>query len=477
MSTKKLLSNTIIYIALGFLAPAINFILLPIYTKYLDADDYALIAQSTVVQTIFANIIGLGVNAAFARYYFDYYEDSEALNKLYSTSIISYFLTGLVTMLILSLIGPFLFDITFKNNVFTFWSYGMFSIIIAWISNIQTLTLNFYRNKEDAVKYAFFAIFFFISVAFSIYVGVVLLDLKAYGSIVGRLIGVCVPIFIYLVYYFSKNKIEYSNLLNKKMILFGLPMVPYLFLNAILSQADKFAVERYFDLKILGLYSFGFLIASVNDIFINSLGAAINPQLLKTMKNEDPKENSKLSKLFKGYLAAGIIVNVLITVCGTICIHLFINEKYVSVAYFFPLLSLAYLFRVIYTAYTVPIIYKKQTNILPFINVITFVLTVVFLLGFISIWGLIGVCIARILIQFAQTITTWIILKRKGFYHPEYLNFHFEYGLILFIILYISVWYFIVSKDPSTIEYLGLLPLLILAFGILGLKIKSIFRV
>lgn len=475
MSTKKLLSNSIIYIALGFLAPAINFILLPIYTKFLDAEDYALIAQSTVVQSIFANIIGLGVNAAFARYYFDYYKDPEALNKLYSTSIISYFLTGIVTLLILSLIGPFLFDISFKNDVFTFWGYGIFSILIAWISNIQILTLNFYRNKEDAVRYAFFAILFFLSVAFSIYVGVVLLDLKAYGSIVGRFIGVSVPILIYLVYYFSKHPIEYSNILNKKMILFGLPMVPYLFLNAILSQADKFAVERFFDLKILGLYSFGFLIASVNEIFINSLGSAVNPQLLKTMKNEDPNENSKISKLFKAYLAAGIIVNVLITVCGTIGIHLFINEKYVSVAYFFPLLSVAYLFRVIYTAYTVPIIYKKQTNILPFINVVTFVLTVLFLVGFISFWGIIGVCIARIMIQFAQTITTWIILKRKGFYHPEYLNFNYEYGIISFIILYTIVWYSIVPTSPSTIEFMYLLPMLLIVLTVLGLRMKKIF--
>lgn len=475
MSTKKLLSNSIIYIALGFLTPAINFILLPVYTKYLDAEDYALIAQSAVVQAIFANIIGLGVNSAFTRYFYDYYKDPQALNRLYSTAIVSYLLTGTIFLGIFSLIGTWVFDVSFKNDVFNYWEYGVYSIIIAWIANIQTLTLGYYRNKEKAINYAVWSVVFFLSVALSIYIGVVLLDYKAKGSIIGRFIGSAVPILAYVAYYFYKNRIEYSNLLNKKMILFGLPMIPYLFLNAILAQADKFAVERFFDLKILGLYSFGFLISSVNDIFINSLSSAVNPQIYKNLKNEDPKDDPAIRKLFKGYVSVGILVNIGITIAGTLGIVLFIDEKYSSVAYFFPLLSVAYLFRLFYTAYIIPIVYKKQTRVLPFINVITFVFTVLFLLGAIPLAGLIGVCIARILIQFVQMFTTIVILKRRKMFNSRHLDFKFEYLMTTVVFAYIIIWYALISPQPSITEYMTLIPLLIGGTIVIGLHVKNLF--
>lgn len=87
MSSQKIFSNSIIYIFLGFLTPAINFILLPIYTSYLETEDYALITQSSIIQSVFTTIIGLGLNAAYTRFYYDSYNDLNKKEELYSTAI------------------------------------------------------------------------------------------------------------------------------------------------------------------------------------------------------------------------------------------------------------------------------------------------------------------------------------------------------------------------------------------------------
>ncbi len=474
-SSKKILINSIIYIVLGFLSPAINFILIPIYSNHLSSSDYALIAQSALIQSVFGNILGIGVNGAFNRYFYESYKDPTQLQKLYSTSIISIVASSLSIMLLFSLIGSWFFKIIFKNDVFTYWEYGLFSITIAFLSIIQTLTLSYFRNSENAKKFAFWSIAYFLFAALCIYIGVVILDLKAKGSIYGRLIGLAVPVVLYICIYYHKNKIYFIKSINNKLIIFGLPLVPYLFLNSFLGQADKYAVERFFNLELLGLYSFGFLISSVNEIFINALASALNPQIFKYLQEGNTAYDKNVLALYRVYILLGILFNIGITVLGTFGILLFINDSFKEVAYFFPLLSVAYLFRIFYNVYTVNIIYHKKSNFLPVINIITLIFTVLFLIGLINFAGLIGVCIARIIIQAIQMLTTVVMLKNKKLYQENHYSFFYEYATTAIILIYVTLWYILIPAKPTLTHYSYLGILLALVISLLGVRIYRLY--
>lgn len=459
--TKKLLFNSSIYILLGFLTPAVNFILLPIYTNHLIAEDYALITQSALIQSVFMSILGFGVNVAFTRYYFNNYKDSKKTEELYSTTIISIFLSSTIIIILVTLIGDWLMKISFANKVFTFWDYGIYSILIALMFNMQTLTLSFYRNKEKAIHYAIIAIVSFLCVSLCIYIGVVVLDLKAKGSIVGRFIGITIPVLAYYIWYYFKNPFTYSSELNKKMLLYGLPLVPYLLLNVILSQADKFAVERYFDLKTLGLYGFGFLIASVNDIFINSINAAISPQIYKNMKIDTESSNNKIKQLVKLYVSLGIIINIGITIFGSLGIYYLINKNYQSVALFFPLISLSYIPRIFFTAYQLPIFYYEKTKVLPFINFLTLI---IYIIGFITLaptLGIYGVCVAAIIIKLSQMFSLYVYIRRIKLdkINGSIFQLKEEYLVSLVIFAYVILWYAFTQNISEQSKFLYLLPL------------------
>lgn len=459
---KKLLTNSVVYVLLGFLAPAINFILLPIYTKHLEVEDYAIITQSALIQSFLATILGLGINAAFSRFYFDYYKNEEEIHTLYSTTITSFIGTGLIAVLILSLSGQFLLNIIFKNDVFTFWKYGIYTIIIAWFFNFQQIILLYYRNREDALRYAFLSIFFFLSVAGSIYIGVVPMDLKAEGSITGRSIGATIPVLLYLVWYYRNKKIKFSSLLNKQMLVYGLPMIPYLFLNSLMAQIDKFAVERFFDLRLLGLYGFGFLISSVNDIFINAVNSAISPQIFKTLKEENPNQDKKVNALIQIYVGIALWVNVGIVVVGTPGIIYFTNVKYAEVADIFPLLCLAFIPRIFYTSYFFPIFYHGKTKVLPIINLITFIIGGLVLLGLAPLWGLYGVCIGRIVLQLAQMIAAKVYVDKQSLMSKAQMKMPVPYYLTLFTTLYIAIWYYFLFQGTIPYIHFYLFPLFII---------------
>jgi len=465
------LSNSLIYILLGFLTPAVNFILLPLYTHYLETQDYALITQSTLIQNIFANILGFGVNTAFVRYFYDCYKDPEKLEKLYSTTILSYLLSGSAVIGIFSIIGEWVLGISFSNNIFTYWGYGIFSISTALIYNLQAVSLSYYRNQEKAIHYAMLAVMFFLCVASCIYIGVVVLDFKAKGSIIGRFIGSLIPVVLYLIWYYSKHKIQYSSILNRKLLVYGLPLVPYLLLNVLLTQADKFAIERFFDMSVLGLYGFGFLIASVNEIFINSINSAISPQIYKNMGADTPNSNNTVRKLMSAYVSVGLAVNIGITVAGALGIHYLINEKYKAVAAFFPLLSLSYIPRIYYTAYLMPIFYSKQTKVLPAINLFALFVSFISLVGLAPTIGLYGVCIACILIQFTQMLSAFIFIRFRGIVNSSNSPFLLttEYIVSGLIFVYITAWYWLTDAADSY-RYLWLAPIFIVVFSFLSMR-------
>lgn len=476
MSSKKTLLNSLIYIILGFLAPAVNFILLPIYTHYLEAQDYALITQSALIQSVFVNILGFGINAAFARYFFDFYKEPEKLDELYSTTIISYLISGSVIIAVFSVIGEWILDISFSNKVFTYWGYGFFSVSTALMANLQLISLSYYRNQEKALNYAVLAIMFFLSVASCIYIGVVVMELKAKGSIVGRFVGTLIPIMLYVIWFYRKRSIKYSVLLNKQMLIYGLPLVPYLLLNVVLDQADKYAVERFFDMTILGLYGFGFLIASVNDIFINSINAALSPQVYKNLGSDEIADLTKVRKLINIYVSAGVAINIGITVAGALGIHYLLNDNYKPVAAFFPLLSLAYIPRVFFTAYQMPVFYNKQTRVMPFINMLTLV---VYVIGFIiaaPVLGIYGVCIATILIKLTQMVSLYLFIRRKKMDVRRVSIFELrnEYIISLLLFVYMGTWYIVSPQLGEEYRFLWLVPLLFTALPYLGIRILQV---
>ena len=67
----------------------ISFIMLPIYTRYLSPADYGVLELIYLTTNIIAMVIGLRIEAAVSRFYFDY-EDLEERNKVISTGTVGY---------------------------------------------------------------------------------------------------------------------------------------------------------------------------------------------------------------------------------------------------------------------------------------------------------------------------------------------------------------------------------------------------
>ncbi|HAS35206.1 MAG TPA: hypothetical protein DCS15_01865 [Flavobacteriales bacterium] len=98
---KGLLKSTTIYIVLGCLPMGINFLLLPVFSEKLSEAEYGILTLASLFVGIATILVGLGLEGAFSRYYYQYYKQPKLVDSLLSTLILAIGLIATVLGVIL----------------------------------------------------------------------------------------------------------------------------------------------------------------------------------------------------------------------------------------------------------------------------------------------------------------------------------------------------------------------------------------
>lgn len=435
----KWLKDSAVYVALGFLAPAINFFLAPLYTNYLTPEEYSLIFLSNLFGSFLINILSLGLSGAFTRYFFYYYKNDKLLATLFSTLIVTVLVVGGISFLLFYFVGESLFRLAFSNEVFTYHQYGKFVVVTSIFSIIQAIVLIYFRNFERLVSYSIYAIFFFLSAALAIYIGVVVFEAGAEGSVIGRMFGVTIPSLIFIVFFYLKYPIRFNVRLFKQLFRYGINIVPYLLLTLLFNNIDKLIIERKLTLADLGIYSFAFLAAGVMEILINAFQNTFTPKVYKLLGTSSPEK--ELTQLYRFFLWSMFTIIILsIAVSEFAVIHI-IDAKYHSIIAFLPLLLVSYIARLYFVIYSTPIFYFKKTKLLPVISSISLALGLVTTLLLVEYYGIIGVCVGVLCTRMYQFTICFIFLNKFNIKH-DFLRipiFHLYAAITILYILLITI--------------------------------------
>jgi O-antigen/teichoic acid export membrane protein len=450
-TAKKIAKQSLVYVSLGFLPVAANLAITPIFTRYLSKEEYAILAIAAIFQGYVSVLIHLGFNGAFSRFFFKYYTKPKLYKALYSTTII--FILGFSSILgtILYLFGDEIFEIFLENSdKFTFSKYGFVVYATSILVIFQTISLALYRNSEQIKPYAIIAVFAFVGMSAGSITGVVIYEAGAYGSLLGKLVGLSLVILPYLLFFFTKNKPILRLSFIKEMFTYALPLVPYALLGVVLTYLDKQLGERFLSLDELGFYNVAFLIASVPSIFIYAAQSTINPSVFKSLeKYKLTKDKSELNDIKTLFTYFFIFMLVIFSVLISLIIpasNLILGEEYKSVSYYIPLLSIAYIFRAYYVIYSIPIFFENKTKLLPIINLVTAVTA--FTIGYIiiPIYGLIGLCLTFITVMGTQLAMAYYFIRRMKWKEVSVFDLNKFHIVFFFLIVLISVSYIVLNS-------------------------------
>ncbi len=385
---KKLTNNIIIYGGTNAIKSLVPFLMLPILTTYLSAEDYGVLSLIEVSILFLAPFITLNINSAINVEYFKL-SHNELRNYVSNALLLSFFAGSVLFVLMVLLKYP-ISNALHLDSILVTWL-----PIFALLRVISSVVLGLYQVSEQPKKFALYTL---IQTLIDFALSFVLVVFFTNGYL-GRLEGIYAAFFIASIYglfilyktgYLTK-KITFTY--TKEILSYGVPLIPHVLGGIILAMSDRYFISYFIGNESVGYYTVAYQMAALMLLVSISINQAWMPMLYKFLSNY--QENKKTIFNVTLYLA------LLYTVCGVVIyllsdliFSLLVDEKFHSAKEYFPILLIAFVFQSYYYLFTNFLFFHKKTALLAKLTFISAIINIILNYIFIVKYGTIGVAYA-----------------------------------------------------------------------------------
>lgn len=448
----KLVKNTIFYSLGNILSKAITFILLPLYTAYLTPNDYGIVNSMQVVSAILAIFFSFGLERSIYRLYYDYKTENEKRN-FFGTIIISLLVISTIILSLLFLGSNFVERIFKSIEFYPFYAYA---IIIAYFSLFEIVPKITLQVKEKAKHYFFISIIQLIVNTLCVIWFVVFQKQGAVGMLKGALYGHLITLPMFLLISIKSMNFSFKYKILKTSLLYSLPMMPSLLSAWVINLSDRVFIERYFSTYEVGIYSLGYKIGQLVQLFAGAILMAYNPHFYKLANSENQVAAKKsLYKTTNINILILLSIGFVVALFSKDIILLFLNEKYAEAYKFTPIIILGYFFLQLSSMQNLSFYQEKKILHIMYIIIFTAIFNIIFNFILIPILGIYGAAYSTLITQIINFFIMYIFAQ-KYYFIP------YNWKIILPIaLLFISIVIFSLYFTPSTFLFFGIKILII----------------
>jgi O-antigen/teichoic acid export membrane protein len=239
-------------------AALLGFINVPVQTWLVDPNQLGKAAMYTMAFSLTSLFLNLGIDQAYVR---EYNVEKDKKNLLWNTFLIPFIFSIIIMIVYLCFYEPIsilLFDSVEKYII----QILAFVLPFAIIFRFNTLII---RMKEKAKLFSFVQIFQrLMTLGFTVII--LLFFNRNFKGIIQAQFFSMLSIAILTTIINLKDwiyKFRLDRKLLKKVILFGLPIIPASIMAWVLNSMDKIALRTWADFEAIGLYSAAFKIVSI----------------------------------------------------------------------------------------------------------------------------------------------------------------------------------------------------------------------
>lgn len=328
MKNKRLFKDTFLY-GLGDIgAKLVGFLLIPIYTRYLSANDYGDYSLWLTYQAIFAAFLSLQIVEGVYRYLLDEkYNKSKVINASFIMITIPVFIFLILAFFISN--GKYLVI----SLYFVFYVYfTFFKQVVRGLKKIKLFSI----SSVIAVLASSLISIYYVVKLNSGYIGII------YGSICGYIltiffIVVKIKNFLSLSFY----QIPYS--LFKKLLLFSIPLIPSALSWWVINLSDRLVIDHYSGKASLGIYSVALSISGVILLFNAMFQKAWQTSAIENFNDSNNEQN--YNDVFDFVLGGFLIVISLFTLLIKPFSFFLLGAEFFEAWIYAPILSTAFMFQ------------------------------------------------------------------------------------------------------------------------------------
>ena len=245
---------------------------------------------------------------------------------------------------------------------------------------------------------------------FIIVIGLALLLKNNLSYLLGVFFALIITVLININEFKSLINFKFNSKTFKFLILFCWPFVFHTIANNLLGNVDRFIFEKYLTLEDVGIYTFGFSVASSLSFALKGANVYLEPQIYL---------KAQMIKL-KNYGTISIFT--LICGCfGFIMLNLFAEyvileyfQKYSSSLSIIPIIAIAHIFLPFYYSSNYSLVAEKKTFSVAKVSIISAIMNVAFILLFLQYMGYESGAFAFFSSMLFLAFTITVIAKFKG---------------------------------------------------------------
>lgn len=455
--SKLLLKHSMIYGLGTMMTNLAAFLLLPVYTRYLNTSEYGvkeLVGLSTQIISI---LVATTISSAMYRFYFEYEKEKER-NEVISTSYIAIGIAGMVILGTLIILSRKISALVMSTE--DYYIYFGLSFASLWFQTIINISYNYLKVQKKSLLFIVVNISkLLMAIGLNIYL-IVFLHYGLLGIFLSTLFTSVTFSVLLGIPILHKTGLSFSFSKFKEMLKYGLPMIPSQLGAFIVHLSDRFFIKSFASLSETGIYALGYRFGAIPSNFISSPFNQIwQPRRFELYKQEGSEKI--FGKIFTYFLFLMLFAGLFVAGLTKDILMIMAKPEFWPAYKIVPIIVLATTIFSMHYHLNMGILISKKTKYLAYVNFSNGLLVLVLNYILIKHYGMWGAAITT-LIAFIYKVSLIYYFSSK-FY-----KIYFELLRIVKIVLVFIVLYFVTLLVHSESIFYSLIikSLIILTFPI-----------
>jgi O-antigen/teichoic acid export membrane protein len=436
---KKLLSQTAIYGLSSVIGRLLNYLLVPLYTRYFLPAEYGVVTEIYAYVAFLVIVLTYGLETAFFRFS----KKDNDVRVVYSTALISVIVSSIIFVVLMFISSSEIANWMgyAEHTEYIEW----FAIIIA-LDAVSSISFARLREQDKAIRFALIRLInIFVNIGFNLYF-IAHKELGIEYIFISNLIASIITILLLFPEMFA-SVWRFDKVLWKKMMIYALPLliaglagmtnetIDRILLKHLLPNTEIAASE-------LGLYGAFYKLSIIMTLFIQTFRFAAEPFFFAQEKEENNR------KIYADVMKYFTIIMAIIFLGVTIFYDIvkgFLGSEYHDERGFLvvSILLLANLFLGIY--YNLSIWYKltEKTKYGAYFSVFGAIITLALNFILIPVIGFVGSAWATLACYFSMTGASYFIGRR-------HFSIPYQTGRIgLYLLSMLGIYFIIYFSDSN----------------------------
>jgi O-antigen/teichoic acid export membrane protein len=411
-SIKSFIKQTFVYGFVSGMKSFVEFLLLPLYARYLLPTQYGQLDMALVFTAIVSIAVVFELTSGVFRFYYDS-TSPDYHKRLISTIIIYHTCGALVVSLIMAMFARPIANMLFHNPSYS--SLITLSGILLILNCSVSLPFNLLRLQNNSKMYTLVsAIQMVVAVSASIFF-VAVMHIGVLGVIIARILSFLPALAVSLWLQRKYLVPQFDKLLLLKVIKFSAPLIPVGAALLMINGISRFFLLKYCSLEEVGLLAVGQKFTVFLTLLVLAFQLAWPQFAFSRMKNE--MAGRTFARIFSYFCAASVWMVILIDFFGKAILQIQTAPAYLPAAKLMTPLALGMMFYGIFYIFTTALNITRKTILVLVPIGLGLGINIAINWGFAVKGGAIVVAWATVATYLAMAITTFIIAQ-KQYYIP-----------------------------------------------------------